>query len=97
MSTGSIVVAHGLSCSKACEIFPDQGLNLYLLYWQVGFFTTELPGKPSSSDLIKFSPFTHLINVLENFILVCPENHRKVNAPDNWCAIFLSTAAHLLF
>ena len=23
-STGSIVVAHGLGCSMACEIFPDQ-------------------------------------------------------------------------
>ena len=22
---GSVVVVHGLSCTKACEIFPDQG------------------------------------------------------------------------
>ena len=35
-STGSIVVTHGLSCSVACGIFPDQGLNLYLLHWQAG-------------------------------------------------------------
>ena len=28
LSTGSVVVAHRLSCSAACEIFPDQGLNL---------------------------------------------------------------------
>ena len=27
-SAGSVVVAHRLSCSAACEIFPDQGLNL---------------------------------------------------------------------
>ena len=26
-STGSTVVAHGLSCSSACGIFPDQGSN----------------------------------------------------------------------
>ena len=26
-STGSVVVAHGLSCSTACGIFPDQGSN----------------------------------------------------------------------
>ena len=26
-STGSIVGVHGLSCSAACGIFPDQGLN----------------------------------------------------------------------
>ena len=33
-STGSIAETHGLSCSKACGIFLDQGLNVSLLYWQ---------------------------------------------------------------
>ena len=28
------------------EIFPDQGSNPHLLHWQMGFFTTEPPGKP---------------------------------------------------
>ena len=32
-STGSAVV-HGLRCSMACGIFPDQGLNPCLLHWQ---------------------------------------------------------------
>ena len=45
-SRGSIVVVRGLSCSKACGIFLDQGLNLCLLQWQVDSFTTEPPGKP---------------------------------------------------
>ena len=36
-STGLIVMAHGLSCSTACGIFPDQGLNLCLLHWQADF------------------------------------------------------------
>ena len=31
-STGSIVVVHGLRCSVACGIFPDQGSNLCLLH-----------------------------------------------------------------
>ena len=31
---GSVVVAHGLSCSTACGIFPDQGSNLCSLHWQ---------------------------------------------------------------
>ena len=31
---GSVVVAHGLSCSAACGIFPDQGSNLCSLHWQ---------------------------------------------------------------
>ena len=33
-STGSVVVAHGLSCSAACGIFPDQGWNPCPLRWQ---------------------------------------------------------------
>ena len=33
-SAGSVVVAYGLSCSAACEIFPDQGLNPCPLHWQ---------------------------------------------------------------
>ena len=30
----SVVVAHRLSCSVACGIFPDQGLNPCPLHWQ---------------------------------------------------------------
>ena len=48
---GSVVVEHGLSCSMARGIFPDQGLNLCLLHWQGGLFTTEPPGKPSNGPL----------------------------------------------
>ena len=31
---GSVVVAHGPSCSVVCGIFPDQGSNLCSLHWQ---------------------------------------------------------------
>ena len=30
---GSVVVAHGLSCSAVCGIFPDQGSNPCPLHW----------------------------------------------------------------
>ena len=30
----SAVVAHRLSCSAACGVFPDQGLNPCPLHWQ---------------------------------------------------------------
>ena len=43
---GSIVVAHGLCCSMARRIFPDQGSNLCPLHWQVGFLTTGLQESP---------------------------------------------------
>ena len=33
-STGSVVVAHGLRCSAACGILPDQGSNPCPLHWQ---------------------------------------------------------------
>ena len=33
-STGSVAVAHRLSCSEACGIFLEQGLNLCPLHWQ---------------------------------------------------------------
>ena len=32
--SGSVIVAHGSSCSAACGIFPDQGLNPCPLHWQ---------------------------------------------------------------
>ena len=34
LECSSVVVAHGLSCSVTCEIFPDQGSNLCPLHWQ---------------------------------------------------------------
>ena len=34
-STGSRVVTRGLSCSAACEVLPDQGLDSCPPYWQV--------------------------------------------------------------
>ena len=44
--TGSVVVAHGLSCPEACGISLDQGLNSSLLHWQEDSLTTEPPEKP---------------------------------------------------
>ena len=37
--TGSVVVVHGLSCSVACGIFPDQGLNRCPLHGLSGRWT----------------------------------------------------------
>ena len=31
---GSVIVAHGRSCSASCGIFPDQGSNPCPLHWQ---------------------------------------------------------------
>ena len=44
---GSVVVAHGLSCSAACGIFPDQGSNLCPLHWQADSQPLCHQGSPS--------------------------------------------------
>ena len=43
---GSVFVAHGLSCSAARGIFPDQGLNPRLLHWQAGSLPLSHQGSP---------------------------------------------------
>ena len=43
---GSVVVAHELSCSAACGIFPDQGLNPCPLHWQADSQPLRHRGSP---------------------------------------------------
>ena len=43
---GSVIVAHGPSCSAACGIFPDQGSNPWSPALAGRFSTTAPPGKP---------------------------------------------------
>ena len=44
--TGSVVVAHGPSCSAACGIFPDQGSNPCPLHWQADSQPLYHQGRP---------------------------------------------------
>ena len=43
---GSVVVAHGLSCSAACGILPDQGSNPRPLHWQADSQPLRHQGSP---------------------------------------------------
>ena len=43
---GSVVVAHGSSCSAACGIFPDQGSNPCPLHWQADSQPLRHQGSP---------------------------------------------------
>ena len=45
-SAGSGAVAHGLSCSMACGIFPDQGSNPHHLHWQADSYSLYHEGCP---------------------------------------------------
>ena len=51
---GSVVVAHGLSCSTACGIFPDQGSNMCPLHWQADSQPLRHQGSPV---------FSHFVNI----------------------------------
>ena len=44
--TGSVIVAHGPSCSAACGIFPDQGSNPCSLHWQADSQPLRHQGSP---------------------------------------------------
>ena len=44
--TGSVVVAHGPSCSTACGILPDQGSNPCSLHWQADSQPLRHQGSP---------------------------------------------------
>ena len=43
---GSVLVAHGPSCSAACGIFPDQGSNPCPLHWQADSQPLHHQGSP---------------------------------------------------
>ena len=49
---GSVVVAHGPSCSAACGIFPDQGSNLCPLHWQADSQPRRHQGSPPNSFIL---------------------------------------------
>ena len=48
---GSVIVAHGPSCSAACGIFPDQGSNPCPLHWQADSQPLRHQGSPQLSFL----------------------------------------------
>ena len=55
--TGSVVVAHGPSCSVACGIFPDQGSKPCPLHWQADSQPLHHQGSPrhvSNSEFFRF-------------------------------------------
>ena len=52
---GSVVVAHGPSCSAACGIFPDQGSDPCPLLWQADSQSLSHQGSPVGRFLITVS------------------------------------------
>ena len=52
-SCGSRALEHRLSCSTACGIFPDQGWDPCLLYWQADSSSLSHWGSPCWLPLLK--------------------------------------------
>ena len=57
-STGSVVMAHRLSCPAACGIFPDQGSSTCLLHWQADSLPLSYQGNHVSSFNLLFDECT---------------------------------------
>ena len=48
-STGSAIVARGLSCFEACGVFSDQRWHLWLPHWQADSLPLSRQGSPISA------------------------------------------------
>ena len=62
---GSVVVAHGPSCSAACGILPDQGSNPCPLHWQADSQPLRHQGSPKSK--LFFWQFTIRVYLFDSF------------------------------
>ena len=67
---GSVIVAHGPSCSAACGILPDQGSNPCPLHWQADSQPLRHQGSPGIVFLISNSICSLL--VYRKAIDLCP-------------------------
>ena len=72
-STGSVIAAHGLNCSWACGIFPDQGSNPRLLQWQADSLLLGHQGSPSDLSLTNFG-IKNSLNIQTSFPQCCLES-----------------------
>ena len=73
---GSVVVAHGPSCSAACGIFPEQGSNPCPLHWQADSQPLHHQGSPTWCFLITMSYYkkNHLFyNMHVHIFTICAD------------------------
>ena len=59
---GSVVVAHGLSCSAACGILPDQGSNPCPQHWQADSQPLRHQGSPTEKFWLQFTMWFFFLN-----------------------------------
>ena len=81
---GSVIVAHGPSCSAACGILPDQGSNPCPLHWQADSQPLRHQGSPrtyffNNTICISFFPLT--VGWLGAWPIIVTQGLRLVEAP----------------
>ena len=76
-----------LSCSTACGIFPDQGLNLCLLHWQADSLPLSHQGSlifvldlSSSPFLIQISVLMYITGINSEIMAVYQSEFRRILA-----------------
>ena len=76
---GSVIVAHGPSCSAACGILPDQGSNPCPLHWQADSQPLRHQGSPGLCFLkcvCVYYPHQLRTSKLDSLRVVRPRNLR---------------------
>ena len=92
---GSIIVAHGLSCSAACGIFPDQGSNPCPLHWQAdsqplhhqGSLTMYLFRCWINLSLLLMAIIKSLVKLFPFSFLIPNVKHRNRTLKPEWCVL----------
>ena len=89
-STGSVVVAPGLSCSAACGIFPDQDSNPCPLHWQADSSPLLHQGSPvpvvfNSNFLIHILSLFFVQVLMEKFNqrVICDYDFKRIEEKTN--------------
>ena len=70
--SGSVIVAHGPSCSVACGIFPDQDSNPCPLHWQADSQPLRHQGSPTTCFCT-----VHQIRIVFTLLNVCGKKRKS--------------------
>ena len=79
-----VLVEHGLSCSTACGIFPDQDLNLCPLHWQVDSLPLSHQGREAAPLFSLYFICTYCITVITLYLMHVFEWDLRSNLFNFW-------------
>ena len=89
----SVVVMQGLSCSVACGIFLDQGLNSRPLHWQTDSYPLHHRGSPTRNS---FSS-VELLSRVQLFATPCIAAHQaSLSITNSWSSLKLTSIESMM-